>query len=224
MAKLPPFRFGASESKTEGQDNAPLVEQPTSTQQNRPKRRGRPPSIGIRLGQDGKADISNMSPEQVDKIRSAVAGTSLLSQDEKKAIEEAKKAKIAAYKPLVVPLIKMLGHIEAQLVQRTRKCTDQQAELFLYTDSEVSVLQEPFAAVVAKHSGRLERFQEETTLALYMLQTFHAKTVMLNKAMAEQQTKVEKVEEKRTQVESISDLESKDLPHVRANGSTVPLK
>ena len=225
MAQLPPFRFGASDAKNEGGENASPVDtasSPSSTP--RPKRRGRPPSIGIRLGTDGKADVSNMTPEQIQKIRKAVDGTPLLSPDEKKAIEEAKKEKIATYKPLVVPLIKLLGHIEAQVAQRTRKCTDEQASIFLYSDAEVANLQEPFAAVVAKHSGRLEGFQEEVTLALYMVQSFHAKSVLFNKSLQDQKKAESGTEEKRSQTEAIAEMEQAQAPHAfKANG-TVPLK
>lgn len=226
VPQLPPFSFSPTAAGTADQSSAsrstPLADQ-ESAQSSRPKRRGRPPSIGIRLGQDGKADTSSMSADQLAKIRSAVAGTSILTADERKLLAEERQAKIDAVKPICIPLLKLLGGIEASLAKRSHQCTLQQAAIFHYTEAEVRMLQEPTAAVIAKHAHGLEKWSEEVTLVGYLVMIHQQKSAQLRSMLATEKSTKAEATKKAAEQGSISSLEQEQIP-VQVNGGAQPRK
>lgn len=212
---LAPFSFGVTASTTapETLNSSPVSESP------RPKRRGRPPSIGIRLGEDGKADISGMAPDRVEKLRAAIAGTQLLTEDDKKRLEAEKAVKIRSFEGLVAPLYKLLGGIESAIIQASRKCPPEQADIFKYTQAEIDVLKTPTAAVLVKHGGRLENVKEELELGLHLVSIFHAKTVLFDTATKQALEQKREEHEKRSQVEAVASIESEQIPQQKINGT-----
>lgn len=62
---------------------------------------------------------------------------------------------------------------------------------FTYTDKDMEALMEPTQAVLAKHAGKLDRFQEETALVLVVCQVHFAKMHALRTFMAEYEARQE---------------------------------
>jgi hypothetical protein len=79
-----------------------------------------------------------------------------------------------------------LGAAEIQLASK-RFPPEVATAAFTYTDEDMKVLMDPTQAVLAKHAGKLDRWQEETTLVLAISQVHFAKLHALKKFMAEYQ-------------------------------------
>jgi hypothetical protein len=198
MAALPEFRLFSGEKPAI--PSSPTVPPdasaaPLPSAELRPRRRGKPQSIGVKLGVDGKADVSAMKPEQVSKLREAISGTSLLSSEDKKREAELKKSRIESYKPLVTPIYKLVGSLEALMMAKARKCSIEQAKLFHYSDSEIEMLEGPTAAVLEKHCGTAEKYIEEVTLLIFLSSIWHEKAIAFNEAVAK--AKLEELESKK---------------------------
>lgn len=57
--------------------------------------------------------------------------------------------------------------------------------VFMFSDAEIKELMEPTQAVLAKHAGSLDRFQEEISLGLVLIQVHFAKLHNLKRFIAE---------------------------------------
>lgn len=140
--------------------------------------------ITVTLGPDGSLDLEAMRDKTRERLVEA------LRRSHSDLIPKMPEAPIKRWPDFAVRAIYSgLGTLETMAAARTIPAPIAE-QVFMFSDAEIEALMEPTQAVLSKHAGRLDRWHEETALALTLLQIHFAKMFALKQIMREYQATV----------------------------------
>ncbi len=152
--------------------------------------------IAIRLTDDGKVDLDGMRKATIDSLKHALKGSALFKSDDEAENELALKK--AVYAQVVPALYGVLGAAEALVVSKRMQLPYNDVRSVMeYTESDISVLSDPTATVLAKRMPEGFGWTEEVTLALTLVSIHQQKMIALEELKARTTKKLVDIDNKK---------------------------
>ena len=158
--------------------------------------------IAVRLTDDGKVDLDGMRKQTIESLKHALKGSELFKSEEEAGNElELKKA---VYSQVVPAIYGVLGAAETLLVSKRMQLPYNDVHLVMgYTETEIAVLCDPTATVLAKRMPEGFGWTEEVTLALTLVSIHQQKMIALQELKARSSKKLVDIDNKQSAASTV---------------------
>ncbi len=153
-------------------------------------------TLTIRLDDDGRLDTSSMRQQTLDSLKAALQDSNLFHGEAENETVAQFELKRTLYAQIVPALYAVLGSLESLVVARQIGMSyDDARRIFSYTDSDIALLQDPTATVLAKRMPEGFGWAEETTLILTLVSVHQQKLALLQEWKARNAKRVVNIED-----------------------------